>query len=80
MNLLHKRCKVFRAFKDLSTLSVSFFVLFFIFFIYIFIADNIFNLDVHYVCYTMRVQRFEPQGRRFTNFHYYYHYYKVDNV
>ena len=24
-----------------------------------------------YVC--MLVQRFEPQGRRFTNFHYYYH-------
>ena len=34
--------------------------------------DNIFHLDVHYVCYTMLVQRFEPQGRRFTNFHYYY--------
>ena len=30
--------------------------------------DNIFHLDVHYVC--MLVQRFEPQGRRFTNFHY----------
>ena len=29
--------------------------------------DNIFHLDVHYVC--MLVQRFEPQGRRFTNFH-----------
>ena len=38
---------------------------------YIFIVlDNIFHLDVHYVC--MLVQRFEPQGRRFTNFHYYY--------
>ena len=35
--------------------------------IYIFF-DNIFHLDVHYVC--MLVQRFEPQGRRFTNFHY----------
>ena len=33
--------------------------------------DTIFHLDVHYVC--MFVQRFEPQGRRFTNFHYYYH-------
>ena len=31
--------------------------------------DNIFHLDVHYVC--TLVQRFEPQGRRFTNFHYY---------
>ena len=28
---------------------------------------------VHYVC--MHVQRFEPQGRRFTNFHLYYYYY-----
>ena len=34
--------------------------------IYTFFWDNIFHLDVHYVC----VQRFEPQGRRFTNFHY----------
>ena len=33
---------------------------------------NIFHLDVHYVC--MLVQRFESQGRRFTNFHYYYEY------
>ena len=32
--------------------------------------DNIFHLDVHYVF--MLVQCFEPQGRRFTNFHYYY--------
>ena len=24
------------------------------------------------MCYTMIVQRFEPQGRRFTNFYYYY--------
>ena len=40
---------------------------------YIFI--NVFHLDVHYVCYPMLVQRFEPQGRRFTNFHYYYDYY-----
>ena len=35
--------------------------------------DNIFHLDVHYVC--MLVQCFEPQGRRFTNFHYYYYTY-----
>jgi len=35
------------------------------------IFDNIFHLDVHYVC--MLVQRFEPQGRRFTNFSYYYY-------
>ena len=33
--------------------------------------DNIFHLSVHYVC--MLVQRFEPQGRHFTNFHYYYY-------
>ena len=33
--------------------------------------DNIFHLDVHHVC--MLVQRFEPQGRRFTSFHYYYY-------
>ena len=32
---------------------------------------NIFHLDVHYVY--MLVQRFEPQGRRFTNFHDYYY-------
>ena len=32
--------------------------------------DNIFHLDVHYVC--QLVQRFEPQGRCFTNFHDYY--------
>ena len=37
-----------------------------------FFLDNIFHLDVHYVC--MFVQHFEPQGRRFTNFHYYYYY------
>ena len=35
---------------------------------YIYIFCNIFHLDVHYVC--MLVQRFELQGRRFTNFHY----------
>ena len=34
-------------------------------------ADNIVNLNVHYVC-LMLVQRSEPQGRRFTNFHDYY--------
>ena len=34
-------------------------------------VDNIFNLDAHYVC--TFVQRFEPQGRRFTNFHHYYY-------
>ena len=34
-----------------------------------FFFDNIFHLDVHYVC--MLVQRFEPQGGCFTNFHYY---------
>ena len=33
-------------------------------------GNNIFHLDVYYVC--MLVQRFESQGRRFTNFHYYY--------
>ena len=40
---------------------------------YIYIADNIFHLDVHYVRYTILVQRLEPQGGHFTNFHYYYH-------
>ena len=34
--------------------------------------DNISISFVHYMCYTMLVLRFEPQGRRFTNFHYYY--------
>ena len=38
------------------------------------IADTIFHLDVHYVCYIMHVQRLEARGRRFTNFHYYYYY------
>ena len=28
----------------------------------------------HYVCYITLGQRFEPQGRCFTNFHYYYYY------
>ncbi len=31
------------------------------------------SLDVHYVCHIMLVQRFDPQGRRFTYFHYYYY-------
>ena len=30
---------------------------------------------MYIMCYTMLVQRFEPQGRCFTNFSYYYHYY-----
>ena len=49
----------------MSTLCVSGFF---------FLSDNILHLDVHYVCYTMLVERFEPQGRCFTNFHYYYCY------
>ena len=28
---------------------------------------------MYIMCYTMLVQRFEPQGRRFTNFHHYYY-------
>ena len=36
------------------------------------IADKVYHLDIHCMCYIMLVQRFEPQGRRFTNFHYYY--------
>ena len=40
--------------------------------IFFFSSDNIFHLDVHYMC--KPVHRFEPQGRRFTNFHYYYYY------
>ena len=35
-------------------------------YLFLFFSDNIFHLDVHYVY--MLVQRFEPQGRRFTNF------------
>ena len=38
-------------------------------------VDNIVHLSVHYVCYIMLVQRFEPQGRHFTNFHYYHNKY-----
>ena len=58
--------------EPLSTLCVSFFFFSYSFFlIYIFIADNI-SISMYIMCYTMLVQRFEPQGRRFTNFHYYY--------
>ena len=39
----------------MSPLCVSLLLLFF----------NIFHLDAYYVCYTMLVQRFEPQGMRF---------------
>ena len=42
-----------------------------LFFLLLFFFDNIFHLDVHYVC--MLVQGFELQGRRFTNFHYCYY-------
>ena len=52
-------------------------------FLCVFFADII-HLDVHYVCYTMLVQRFEPQDRRFTNYYYYcycyYYYYYVFDV
>ena len=41
----------------------------------LFFLYNIFHLDVHYVC--MLVQRFEPQGRRFTNLHYDYYHFSV---
>ena len=37
-----------------------------------------FSICVHYVC--LLVQRFEPQGRRFTNFHYYYFTYYLDRL
>ena len=60
-------CKAFRAFKDLSTLCVSWFV----FLIYIF-ADNI-SISMYFMCYTMLVRRFEPQGRHLTNSRYYYY-------
>ena len=46
-----------------------------LFFSFLFLGGSIFHLDVHYVC--MLVQRFEPQGRSFTNFHYYYYLYKA---
>ena len=39
--------------------------------IYPFLYITFFHLNVH-MC--MLVQRFEPQGRRCTNFHYYYYY------
>ena len=44
------------------------------------IADNTFCLDAHYVCYTMLVQRSEPQGRHFTNFHYYYWHHSLSSL
>ena len=50
----------------------------FVFMNVFFLPDNIFHLTVHYVCYTMVVQHFEPQGRGFINFHYYCHYKEVD--
>ena len=37
------------------------------------IVDDIFHLSVHYVCHIMFVQCFEPLGRQFTNFYYYYY-------
>ena len=37
--------------------------------------DWVFSLSV-FQC-PMLVQRVEPQGRRFTNFHYYYYYFSV---
>ena len=54
-----------------STLCISSFPLF----LNLYIADNIFHLDVHSVCYSysMLVQCSELQSRRFTNFHYYYY-------
>ena len=44
-------------------------------FLKIFIAHNIFDLDVHYVSYITLVQHFELQGMRFTNFHYYHYHF-----
>ena len=35
-------------------------------------ADNIFHLDVHYMCYITLVRCFELQSRCSTNIHYYY--------
>ena len=41
-------------------------------------SDNIFHLDVHYMgCYIMLVPHLEPQGRRFTDFHYDHYYYSL---
>ena len=65
-------------FEHLSIYALFFFFSFFLFFLSLFFffffsffkLDNNFHLDVHYVC--MPVQRFEPQGRRFTKLHYYY--------
>ena len=60
--------------EPLSTLCVSFFHFFL--FIYIFIADNI-SISVYIMCVILcllsALTHFEPQGRRFTNFHYYYY-------
>ena len=53
--------------ESLSTLFVSC-CFFFFFFMYISITDNI-SISMYIMC----VQRFEPQGRRFTNFQYYYY-------
>ena len=39
--------------------------------LYTFLLLITFPSRCSYVCYTVLVQRFEPQGRRFTNFHYY---------
>ena len=50
----------------MSALGVCSFSFLFLF------SNNILHLDVHYVCYTILFQRFESQGRCFTNVHYYY--------
>ena len=62
--LMSTQCVSFSVVKLLSDNIFQLFCLF---------ADNIFHLAVHYVCYNILVQRFEPQGWRFTNFHYYYY-------
>ena len=72
INILY--CKAFRAFKDLSTLCVSLYLYIYIYIYIHFYCWYHFHLDLHYVCYAMHVQHFEPQGRHFANF-YYYHYY-----
>ena len=59
--------------KPLSPFRVSFFLFFsFLNIQTYFITDNI-SILMYIVCYTMLVQRFELQGRRFTSFHYYYY-------
>ena len=55
--------------------SSSFFFFFFFFFLYAFLLLMTFPSRCT-LCYTLLVQRFELQGRRFTNFHYDYYYYK----